>query len=150
MAGIGNGAMIFALALVTVVPSGQSFDCTPTRVWDGDGPIWCQEGPHVRLAGIAAKEMNGTCNANQPCPDAAAEVARDALASLIGTPQGQSPQGHVMLTGPKMTCRSDGGAGGNRTAAWCISPKSGDVNCKMVKGGWALVWDRYWRGHKCD
>lgn len=141
--------MLTVFALVTVIPFGQSFQCTPTRVWDGDGPIWCQEGPHVRLAGIAAKEIDGTCNANQPCPDATAEAARDALASLIGTPQGKSPQGHVMLIGPKMTCKSDGGAGGNRTAAWCVSPKSGDVNCAMILGGWALPWDKYWRGHRC-
>lgn len=50
--------MIASLLLATaVIPAGQSFQCTPTRVWDGDGPIWCAEGPHVRLSGIAAREM---------------------------------------------------------------------------------------------
>ena len=34
-------AMLFALLLAaTVIPDGQVFTCTPTRVWDGDGPIW--------------------------------------------------------------------------------------------------------------
>jgi len=63
----------------TIVSAGQSFECTPTRVWDGDGPIWCAEGPRVRLSGIAAREMDGTCSAGHPCPKATAEAARDAL-----------------------------------------------------------------------
>lgn len=50
--------MIFTLLLaVSVIPAGQSFNCTPTAVYDGDGPIWCAEGPHIRLSGIAAREM---------------------------------------------------------------------------------------------
>ena len=41
--------MIGALLLlaVTVVPAGEEFTCTPTRVWDGDGPVWCKEGPRI-------------------------------------------------------------------------------------------------------
>jgi len=34
-------------------------------------------------------------------------------------------------------------------AAWCVSPRSGDLSCAMVRGGWALRWDRYWRNHRC-
>lgn len=132
-----------------IVPAGQAFECTPIRVWDGDGPIWCAEGPHVRLSGIAAREMNGACNANQPCPDASAVEARDALVGLVGRPIGRSREGHILVEGPKLRCRSVGGAGGNRTAAWCVSPVSGDLSCAMVKGGWALRWDRYWRNHRC-
>lgn len=142
--------MIIAfLVAVAVVPSGQTFQCTPTRVWDGDGPIWCAEGPRVRLSGVAARELDGTCKLNHPCPKASAESARDALVLLIGWPTGQSREGHILVRGPKMTCKSDGGAGGNRTAAFCISPQSGDVSCKMVAGGWAAKWQRYWRGHRC-
>jgi endonuclease YncB( thermonuclease family) len=141
--------LISLLIAIAIIPAGQSFQCTPTRVWDGDGPIWCAEGPHVRLAGIAAREMNGTCNANQPCPVAGAVEARDALVKLIGKPVGASAQGHVLVKGQAMTCLSDGGAGGTRTAAWCRSPKSGDVNCAMIDGGWASKWNRYWRGHSC-
>lgn len=132
-----------------IVPAGQAFECTPIRVWDGDGPIWCAEGPHVRLSGIAAREMNGACNANQPCPNASAVEARDALVGLVGRPIGRSREGHILVEGPKLQCRSVGGAGGNRTAAWCVSPVSGDLSCAMVKGGWALRWDRYWRNHRC-
>lgn len=60
----------------SVIPAGQNFNCTPERVWDGDGPIWCSEGPRVRLSGIAAREMDGTCSIGHPCPDADALEAK--------------------------------------------------------------------------
>ncbi|MBY8335889.1 hypothetical protein KYN89_02390 [Alteriqipengyuania sp. NZ-12B] len=141
--------MFEALILAVVVSAGETFSCTPTAVWDGDGPVWCEEGPRLRLAGIAAREADGTCNSNQPCPDASHEQARDTLAGLIGTPGGFGPHGHRIVTGPTMRCRSTGGAGGNRTGAWCVSPKSGDVSCAMVRSGTALRWDPYWGEHKC-
>lgn len=142
--------MIIAyLVAAAVIPSGQSFDCTPTRVWDGDGPIWCAEGPRVRLSGVAAREMDETCKPGHPCPDTSALAARDALVRLIGKPNGTSREGHVLVRGPTMTCKSDGSAGNGRTAAFCVSPKSGDVSCNMVAGGWAAKWQRYWRGHRC-
>lgn len=138
--------IIYAAA---IVPAGQSFECTPVRVWDGDGPIWCAEGPHVRLSGIAAREMDERCSANQPCPVASAIEARDALVRLVGRPTGKSREGHVLVIGPTLNCRSVGSAGGTRTAAWCVSPVNGDLSCAMVKGGWVLRWERYWRGHRC-
>lgn len=142
--------MIVQLILATaVIPAGQSFNCTPTRVWDGDGPIWCAEGPRIRLSGIAAKEIDGTCKAGHPCPDADPVDARDALIQLIGRATGQSREGHILVRGPTMSCRSHGGAGGNRTAAFCVSPQSGDVSCNMVASGWAAKWPKYWRKHNC-
>lgn len=152
---IGTSMLFFvfasnAFAFVPVVPSGHIFMCTPTHVWDGDGPIWCEEGPHVRLAGVAAREMDGTCNNNQPCPRASAEAARDALAELVGNPTGVSRHGHILVVGPTMRCHSDGPAVGTRTAAWCVSPKGGDINCAIIRGGWALKWDRYWKNHHCS
>lgn len=142
-------ALLVSAAAAMIVPSGQSFDCTPTRVWDGDGPVWCSEGPRVRFAGIAAREIDGTCKNNQPCPDADAKEARDALVRLIGRSTGTSREGHVLVTGPTMRCRSVGDGVGSRTAAWCISPLAGDVSCAMVAGGWALRWPVYWRDHSC-
>jgi len=65
------GILLFASAAATA-PAGETFTCTPTRVWDGDGPIWCAEGPRIRLSGIAAREMDGTCRPNHPCPRATA------------------------------------------------------------------------------
>ena len=142
--------MIVALFLAAaVVPAGQSFECTPTAVWDGDGPIWCAEGAHIRLSGIAAREMNGSCRPGHPCPAADPIAARDHLVELVGTPQGKLRTGHVKVSGPTMRCRSAGGAGGTRTAAFCVSPKSGDLSCAMVLDGYAAKWGRYWQGHRC-
>jgi endonuclease YncB( thermonuclease family) len=143
--------MIASLLLfATFVPAGQSFDCTPTAVWDGDGPIWCAEGPHIRLSGIAAREMDGTCRPGHPCPAANPIAARDHLVSLLGTRGGVRSTGHISVSGPTMRCRSAGGAGGNRTAAFCTSPRSGDLACAMVRDGFAAKWDRYWQEHRCE
>ncbi len=143
--------MIYLIALLAtpIVPAGDVFNCTPIRVWDGDGPIWCKEGPRVRLSGIAAREMDGSCRKGHPCPKASAIAARNALVRLVGKSRGKSSQGHVLVSGPTLRCVSVGGAGGNRTAAWCRSPTKGDLSCAMVKGGYALKWSKYWKRHRC-
>jgi endonuclease YncB( thermonuclease family) len=136
------------LIALQIVAAGTTFTCTPTRVWDGDGPIWCAEGPKIRLAGVAAREADGSCRPSQPCPQATAEQARDHLVTLIGRPRGRSAEGHVLVTGEPLTCQSLGSGGGERTAAWCANG-GGDLSCRMVASGHALRWDRYWRGHRC-
>lgn len=147
--GCYNADMIALLILAEVVSAGQTFRCTPTRVWDGDGPVWCAEGPRLRLAGIAAREMDGSCRAGQPCPTADAALARDALVAIVGRPVGFSREGHVLVEGPPLDCRSEGAARGGRTAAWCVSPQVGDVSCAMLRTGTVRTWPRYWRGHRC-
>ena len=141
---------ILFLVAAAIVPAGQTFACTPTAVWDGDGPVWCAEGPRIRLSGIAAREIDETCRSNQPCPDASAADAKAALVNLVGRPTGKGRNGHTLVEGPAMRCLSAGSGGGNRTAAWCVSPRGGDINCAMVRGGWALKWERYWKSHRCD
>ncbi|HEY0027876.1 MAG TPA: hypothetical protein VGC35_08405 [Allosphingosinicella sp.] len=137
------------VAQAAIVETGESFACTPTKVWDGDGPIHCAEGPRIRLSGIAARETDGTCRPGHPCPAASAEQARDTLAGLLGRTIGTAPQGHLLIAGPVLTCRSVGSAGGKRTAAWCVSPVAGDLSCAMVASGTAAKWGRYWKGHAC-
>lgn len=137
------------MPLTPIIAAALVFACTPTAVYDGDGPIWCAEGPHVRIAGIAAREADGTCRPNQPCPDASAEAARDALVGLLGRRTGMLRTGHITLIGPTMQCVSAGPAGGNRTAAWCVLADGRDLSCAMVASGTVLRWARYWRGHRC-
>jgi len=138
--------LIFAAA---VVSAGQNFTCTPTHVYDGDGPVWCAEGPHLRIGGIAAREMDETCRSNQPCPKASAIEARDALVRLFGGPLGTISTGHVIVAGPRLACHSEGSAGGSRTAAWCRFPSGADLSCTLIKTGTVLRWDRYWKGPAC-
>lgn len=141
-------SLLFALQ-VAVVPAGETFACTPTHVWDGDGPVWCMEGPRLRLSGIAARELDGSCSSGHPCSASDPITSRDALVALLGTRTGLAPSGHILVSGPTMRCTSTGRAGGNRTGAWCVSPRSGDISCAMVRGGWAARWDRFWQGHRC-
>jgi endonuclease YncB( thermonuclease family) len=58
--------MSLLLAAALIIPAGQAFTCTPTHVWDGDGPVWCSEGPRIRLSGIAAREIDGTAGKASP------------------------------------------------------------------------------------
>jgi endonuclease YncB( thermonuclease family) len=135
--------MLFA-TLSLAIGAGQLFTCTPTRVWDGDGPIWCAEGPKVRLAAIAAREIDGTCRPRQPCPRAGGVEARDRLVQLLGGARGQSRDGHVLVQGPALACRSAGPDDYGRTVAWCAAPAPvGDLSCALVKAGIALRWARY-------
>ena len=141
--------MLTLFLFAAIIPSGQIFTCTPTAVWDGDGPIWCAEGPHIRLSGVAAREMDGSCRAGHPCPDADPVASRDYLVRLLGSPQGRNRTGHILVRGPALICVSRGGAGGNRTAAFCTSPQSGDLSCAMLRSGKAARWNKYWGKHRC-
>ena len=131
------------LFLVSAVAAGSSFSCTPTRVWDGDGPIWCAEGPKIRLAGIAAREIDETCKPGHPCPRTSGKAARDNLVALIGQPRGRSREGHVLVSGKPLRCTSYGSGKGERTAASCFNAAGKDLGCAMVRGGYALRWPQY-------
>ncbi len=129
LAGCDTGAAQPMSQPATQVSAGARFDCTPIRVYDGDGPIWCAEGPRVRLTGIAAQEMDGTCRPNQPCPAVSAEASED-LAALVGCPTGRREQGHTLMEGAT-SCVSTDSAGGRRTGAWCTSLAVG-----FLASGW--------------
>lgn len=142
--------MLTLLLLASAVTQGTSFRCTPVAVWDGDGPVWCPEGPKVRLAGIAAREIDDTCRPNQPCPAVGGVESRARLVRLFGGAKGTLPSGHVVVRSPTMICVSAGSAGGSRTAAWCRSPDFGDLSCAAVRAGGAVQWQRYWKRHRCE
>ena len=133
---------MFLIAMSTV-EAGPSFTCTPTRVWDGDGPIWCAEGPKIRLAAIAAREIDETCKPAHPCPSASGGSARAALVRLIGKPRGRSREGHLLVEARPLACVSRGSGKGERTAALCKTASGTDLSCAMVRGGYALRWPQY-------
>ena len=139
--------VMLAILTIAAIASGQAFVCTPTRVWDGDGPIWCAEGPKVRLAGIAAREIDGTCKDGHPCPKASGEEARDRLVRFLGGATGYAKTGHILVSAPTMRCVSNGSARGGRTGAWCELPGKGDLSCAMIRAGVVVRWERYARGH---
>ena len=135
--------------LTQVVAAGSTFTCTPIAVWDGDGPIWCAEGPRIRIAGVAAREIDGSCKSSQPCPLVSGPEARDRLVRLFGGAKGILNTGHIKVNSAPMGCVSEGSAGGSRTAAWCYSASVGDLSCSVVSAGGAIRWARFWLNHQC-
>jgi endonuclease YncB( thermonuclease family) len=121
--------------------SAATFVCTPIAVWDGDGPIWCKEGPKIRIAGIAAREMDGTCSRGHPCPASSAVAARDALVRLLGGSKGERDTGHVIVRAPAMRCSADGQSYG-RVVASCRLSDGRDLAKAMLATGTVLAWRR--------
>ena len=147
MAAVGSWSVPAVAA--SAIESGATFACTAVAVWDGDGPIWCAEGPRIRLAGVAAREIDGSCRAGHPCPVASGLVARNTLVGMLGGPRGTLATGHVRVASVPLTCVSQGDGRGGRIAAWCTAPRVGDLSCALVGSGVALRWDRYWRDGRC-
>lgn len=87
---------------MSIVAAGLVFLCTPTLVADGDGPVWCAEGPRIRLAGIAARELDGTCRPGHPCPRAGPAPHAPSVAMV--TPGSARP-----APAPRAAAASDGG-----------------------------------------
>lgn len=120
-----------------------AFVCTPVTVWDGDGPIRCAEGPRIRLAAIAAREIDGTCRRYQPCPKASGVAARDALVRMLGGARGFTQTGHVRVAGPALACRKVGPDAYGRTVAWCRARAVGDLSCALLRAGVVSRWPKY-------
>lgn len=139
---------LIAFGLASAIADGKAFTCTPTHVWDADGPIWCAEGPHVRLHGIAAREMDGTCRPGHPCPRMGPIEARIILVTLLRPVRtGITSTGHVAISeAPALSCVSYGDAKGNRTAARCRTRNGLDLSCSLIKAKAAAEWRRFSRG----
>lgn len=116
-----------------VPPKGTTFTCTAIAVWDGDGPIWCKEGPRIRLAGINARELDNSCRKGARCPAMSGIEARDVLVNLLGGPKGVLPSGHVAVQETLLTCTSLGKEKYRRTLALCR--KDRDLSITMVRLG---------------
>ena len=114
--------------------------CTPIAVWDGDGPVWCEEGLKIRLAGIAAREMDETCKAHHPCPDATGIDARDALVRLLGGAKGRWKTGHIVVSASPMRCQAVGRSY-ERVVARCRLADGQDLSSAMLRTGTVVRWD---------
>jgi endonuclease YncB( thermonuclease family) len=171
--GIMTGTVVIGSAIADkqgpTVFRGASFACIPAQIWDGD-TFTCSDGRKIRVAGIAAREVrvrkassrteegrrfiveDGGCREGHPCPSISGAASREALAAMLGAkPSGLEelgPHGHILINGPALQCEPNG-TSGDRQAAWCTSPVAGDISCAMIRGGYALRWERYWKGRHC-
>ncbi|HMM13673.1 MAG TPA: hypothetical protein PKA57_03535 [Parvibaculum sp.] len=114
-------------SLPAPAPAG-AFTCTVTGVHDGDGPIYCAEGPKIRLHAIAARELDETCLPGHPCPGASGAAAKRALEALA--------------LGQRLTCEATGTSYG-RVTAICRTSAGTELNCAMVRGGYAIRWNKF-------
>jgi endonuclease YncB( thermonuclease family) len=138
------GGLFFASTMFLAFGEGDGspadrFSCAVVSITDGDTLRCFEEGPdgrpiRVRLSGISAREADGSCSPEHPCPDASAEAAMAELSRLA--------------TGQVLGCREVGRSYG-RVAAFCRRPDGGDLSCAMVASGTAARWDRYWGDHRC-
>ncbi|MEL6486092.1 MAG: hypothetical protein AAFQ13_02970 [Pseudomonadota bacterium] len=119
--------------------AAAAFICTPIAVWDGDGPVWCAEGPKIRIAKISARELDGTCRRGHPCPKASGVSARDALVSLFGGATGRWDTGHIEVRGQAMRCSALGESYG-RTVATCTLADGRDLGRAMIATGTVARW----------
>lgn len=117
-----------------VPAGGTAFTCTVVRIWDGDGPIWCAEGPRLRLAGVNARELDNSCRPGARCVRTSGVAARDGLAALLGGAQRRSRERHVVVSPKKWRCISRGADRYKRTLANCADV-NGDVGRQLVRAG---------------
>lgn len=119
--------------------SAETFSCTVASVTDGD-TFRCSELDasgrqiRVRIAGIDARERNGSCAPGHPCASASAEAATAALFDLVD--------------GQRLQCDPENLTYG-RIAAFCRRNDGRDISCAMVDSGTVARWERYWGGHRC-
>jgi endonuclease YncB( thermonuclease family) len=113
--------------------SPGAFSCRVAYVHDGD-TFRCTDGTRIRIAGIDAREVDGSCAPGHPCAGAPAEAATAVLRHLV---EGQT-----------LRCRASG-TSYNRVAAWCYRSDGVDVSCAMMASRTVARWDRFWRGHRC-
>lgn len=59
------------------------FVCHVVSLHDADGPIRCRNGVKIRVAGVNARETDGTCRSNAPCPVMRHEQAKPIAERLV-------------------------------------------------------------------
>lgn len=123
------------LAALALVAAGPTFECRVATVHDGD-TLRCADGTRVRLQGIDANELDGSCHTR--CARLSADLARARLESLS--------------LGQVLSCHPTGRSY-RRVVAWCSVRLRGrpvDLSCAQVQTGAAIVWRRYDPDHRLD
>lgn len=119
-----------------IVPT---FTCTVANVHDGDTIQCAERGAdgrrlRVRVSGIDARELDGSCAPGHPCASASPEAATATLERLV--------------SGQRLQCRFEGYSY-RRLSGFCVNGAGLDVSCAMLASGTVAKWERYWGDHQC-
>jgi len=124
------------LAALALGAAGHAFTCRVVSVHDGD-TMRCADGTRIRLQGIDANELDGTCH--HACARGAADQARRGLEALVLR---------------KSTKCTSTGTSYRRVTAWCTvmvdDGRPVDLSCEQVARGLAVIWRRFDPGHLLD
>jgi endonuclease YncB( thermonuclease family) len=121
--------------------------CLAIALHDVDGPIHCADGTKLRLQGIGALEIDGTCRPNQPCAPGDPFEQRRRMAKLMGAKiarETRSPNGgQLYFAEPVRLTYEPVGKSYKRVTAWVKLPDGRDLSCLAIRAGVAARWDRY-------
>lgn len=112
------------------------FTCLVTHVHDGDGPLWCADGPKVRVAGIQAPDFTSAAPCRRRrhpayrCSDSAAEASKRTMERLV--------------LHKRLVCQPVDRSYG-RVVARCTLPDGRSLSCAAIAAGGAARWTMYWR-----
>lgn len=134
--------MIIALIAAAALAPGQTFTCDVVRVHDGDGPIWCMDGPKLRVAGIQAPDFESASPCRQR-PIRAGYVCSDVRARAA-----QRAVSHLVLH-RRLTCVALEPSY-SRMVATCRLPDGRDLGCAIVAAGAANWWPAYVRRYRLE
>jgi endonuclease YncB( thermonuclease family) len=112
------------IAILLALATPQPIRCEVVAVHDGD-TMRCSDGASIRLQGIDANELDGSCHTT--CAILTARDARDNLAQLA--------------LGRRVSCEQTG-TSCRRVTAWC-SVGGVDLSCAQVHAGAAVRWAQY-------
>jgi endonuclease YncB( thermonuclease family) len=127
--------ILFLLLAAAPLPT---FQCTVTRVHDGDGPLWCANGIKIRVAGIQAPDLEDA----EPCR----RRQRSYVCSDVRAQRSQQIVERLTL-GKSMECQPVDRSYA-RVVARCTLPDGRSLSCAIVAAGAATRWDIYWRRYR--
>lgn len=106
----------------------------PISTKDGDN-VLCGD-LDLRIEGVNARELDGTCRRRSPCPSMSGREARLVLADLVTDGFGYTVSYEDRYGRPVV----------NATLA-----DGRDLACALIAAGAAVRWDRYWpKGKSCE
>ena len=120
--------------------------CLAIALHDVDGPIRCQSGETIRLAGIGATELDGSTRPGQPSIAGDPFAQRREMAVAIGGGVGSDNRrldGSLRFARPVRLACDVTGRSYTRLVAWCSLPDGRDVSCVAIAAGVATRWVRF-------